>query len=414
MKTLRFGILILMAWSMLPACTNKDYVGQGVSAIAGGGSQGSNGGPQPIASPTPDSTPTGPQAHVFNKNPTYAGATGYYTLVNSNPYSSSPAWMNYDSLFTTVTLNGTTNGFLENSTIKILTDELNLSTGAFQSSGRARAQADASGNWFFSTMNDTNRKVGQLMAFYWLGFMADKMESVISGGAYFRNKNTPVYSQCYKASSQAPGINAFWSGSMVCMSYIGGWESAHDASVYVHEMGHGNIDYATNFAFAAGRGSEVNQYQCGNNLCCSSADGCPGALNEGQADFHAQVVFNSGAVGEYFTEIITGQTTGLPNRDSEKNTNLTGTQMFSSISPEIHSMGAVWSASWWTLRKNIGVDAEKIFLASLITMNTRDTYRGALTKVLTAESQLFTQGKISVDQTAAIKAAFSQHGIIPQ
>lgn len=397
------------------SCSNKDFVGTTINKIAGNTGLGSGAEP----SPSPGTTPPPPpgsgldNGKVFNKNPLFAGAPSAYTITQGGSgYSISPTTpINFDSYLTTVSITGTTNTYLENATLKVLTDTA-TSFGAgglpvIQPSSVKRAQADASGNWFFSSVGDADHKLGQLMAYYWINKMSDDLEAKVTGGSYFKSKATKVYSYCYNVNTaRSPGLNAFWAGSLkyACMSYLGNFESAYDASVYVHEMGHGNIDYATNFAFA----TQTPTNQSGSR--CLSADGCPGALNEGQADFHSELLFNSGPIGEFFLN----NRGGLGGRDSSKNGNLTATQRFQQSS-EIHSMGAVWSASWWTLRDRIGAtDTDKIFLFSLSTMTPQATFRGALTRVLTAAQQLKGAGKIASDYKTEITQSFGQHGITPQ
>jgi hypothetical protein len=150
-------------------------------------------------------------------------------------------------------------------------------------------------------------------------------------------------------------------------------------------------------------------------------DGCASGLNEGQADVHSQILFNSPVLGEYFENSMHGNR----GRDAEFNTNSTVADMwnglvldpatgkaFGQIGKEPHLMGGIWNASWWTLRKSLGPDVTaKIFLAHLELLTGNDTFKTALQLILTSDEKLVQMKVFSAVHRAAILAAFAQHGI---
>ncbi|MCC6277264.1 MAG: hypothetical protein IT289_05040 [Oligoflexia bacterium] len=390
----------------------------------------------PTPSPTPDQGP-GPtgksNAKVIFKNPLYRSpqTSGYVLRSNSQgQYSVTPSSaINYDHLLIDVEITETRNGLLENQDFSVLTETAN-GQGQMINSGLQRAKPDAQGRWLFSSVGDSHRRLGQLMAYYWIHSQKQAFEGILPNSWHCKQRGIKVYSSCYDingsfSQSQGLGPNAFWAGSdanLVCMSYLGPFESSYDASVYDHEMGHANIDYGTNGQIVQGRNYGVGCRFSRSALCCSSADGCAGAINEGQADVHSYIVFNSGALGEFFTNT----SAGLEGRNAELNGNLTAQAMFNGTAidpasqqaygqygPEIHLMGGVWGAAWWTLRNRIGSkNADKIFLAHLELLTGNDSFKTALGVILTAHDQLLNQGNLIQNFRSDITASFSKHGIV--
>ena len=355
---------------------------------------------------------------VFMKSPSFdSPSPNAYTIgLNrvTSRYTVSPiGTLNFDSKLVNVTISGTRNGLLRNGDISILSDVIN-SAGDLVPGGNV-AKPNVYGNWLFSSVSDPDHQLGQLMAYYWLNHEKDVANNALPNSWNASGKNISVYSRCYDAngvfsSSTGAGLNAFWESTneLVCMSYVEGFEAAYDASVYAHEMGHANIDFGTKKQIATGAYSIVCP---GNNTadCCPSADGCAGAINEGQADVHSFIVFNSPIIGEYFTN----KTTGLTERDAEINSSLTAQAQFTK-SAEIHDMGAVWNASWWTLRNSLGADiADKLFFAHLNLLTGNDTFKTALNQIIVTDAQLVTNKVFTTDHRTQILAAFAIHGITP-
>ncbi|MDZ4676704.1 MAG: hypothetical protein SGI74_04265 [Oligoflexia bacterium] len=355
---------------------------------------------------------------------------GYSFGTSGNTTTVSPSSaINFDQYLINVNVSGTQNNFLQNADIRVLTDYLN-SSGQFATSTFARARPDAQGNWIYSSVNDSNHRLGQLMAYYWIDNLKMTANNTLPNSWHVTGKNVGVYSMCYDANgsfskNQGLGVNAFWTGKIAnfaCMSYVGPFESAFDASVYDHEMGHANVDYGTNGQITQGNYAISCSFSSGAS-CCPSASGCAGAINEGQADVHSQIVFNSGIVGEFFLN----NRTGLTGRDAELNQNLTAQTMFNgtAVNPannrtygqagqEIHYMGGVWGTAWWTLRQNLGAAiSDKIFFAHIELLTGNDTFKTALNAILSADQTLVTNGVFTTNHRSQILAAFQQHGITP-
>jgi hypothetical protein len=418
---------LIAAAASLTAC-GKDQRGALISGqIFGSIGLGSN-------SPgVPDPIPTAPNAKVFMKSPVFGAQKPVgYNVLNSDAQGNitpSPATaQNFDSYLVDVILGGTVGGLLQNADLSVKTDYLD-GTG-FHVSTLQRAQMDSTGKWNYSSVNDPNHRLGQVMAYYWIQSEKNTANAAIPGGWHATGKNISIYSYCYDANGTFGktnlGLNAFWAGlnsNFTCMGYVGPFEFDFDASVYAHEMGHADIDYATNGQITAGNKTSIACSFDANNSCCPNSDGCSDAMNEGQADVHAFITFNSGALGEFFMNSLSG----LDGRNGDLNANLTSTAMFNGTATdpitnqpygkygaEIHSMGGVWGAAWWTLRKNLGAGvADKIFFAHLELLTGGDTFKTALSAIVTADQTLVTNGTFAANHQTQILAAFQQHGITP-
>jgi hypothetical protein len=370
----------------------------------------------------PDLSPT-PNGKVFRKNPSFGATTAvaysYTYSAASDTYTFTPATtINFDAALVDVVISGYRNNFLENADIQVLTDAASAD-GTLLTSTLARARPDPLGRWNFSSVGDSSRRLGQLMAYYWINNMKEVANRNLAGSWHPTGADIGVYSHCYDingAFAKATGLgpNAFWSSvdNVVCMSFSGPFEASHDASVYDHEMGHANIDYGTNGQITEG----VYAANCTANgqtfECCATADGCAGAINEGQADVHSYIVFNSPRIGEYFLN----SPNGIRSRAADLNSTLTTTQKFAdgSFGKEIHNFGGVWGAAWWTLRQSLGSPiTDKIFFAHLELLTGNDTFRTALNQILAADQQLVTRGIFTANHRTQILAAFSRHGITP-
>lgn len=346
-------------------------------------------------------------AKVFLKNPVYSAKedVGYKIVSEKGTLKSEPSSeINFDRYLINVTISETKNGFLENDHYRIL-----------PSGGIKRARPDSNGRWIFSSTGDPDLKLGQAMAYFWLNYQRKKANATLEQGWHASGKKIRVDSNCVNAGGD--GYNAYWSpeDKMVCMGRVGNFQTAFDASIYNHELGHANALYATNGQIYENISDTKCNFGSHEYYCCKSDEGCIGAIDEGQADFHAYMVFNSGVMAEFFVN----DTMGLDERNAEYNTTkkiLTAQDRFSSgsLGVEIHSMGGVWGAALWNLRKTIGSkDADKIFLAQQELLSGPDTFRTALNSIIVANKQLFDAGKISKNYETEITQVFAQHGIKP-
>jgi hypothetical protein len=193
-----------------------------------------------------------------------------------------------------------------------------------------KAAPEASGTYKYKYSDDSGKSfVAQLMAYFW---MTEEIEIIKkkSGRFYAEGKAAPVSS-----FDKSVKNNAYWDGKGIVLGELTipgkPSEVALGADVYIHELGHGNMQYAAgNTAYST----------------CGSAAGCIGAINEGQADFHVALVFSQNPVlGEHFFNSMAG----MPGRNVLQNRNLTGASAFSSGGGEVHNMGTVYASLLWEM-----------------------------------------------------------------
>lgn len=300
-------------------------------------------------------------------------------------------------------------GFLKNASINVTaqTDDAVL-----------QRVSTTSGNFKFRYGNDPNHRFSQVMAFYWINTQIKYMISQV-GGFFARNKGIEVV-------SWYPDLNnAFWDPInkyvVISTDSATGAEFSLGAEIYLHEMGHANIGYATNFAIynqSSSDKTKVCSAQASSASCCQDNNGCMGAIDEGQADYHAAILFPSNtALGEALVNKFNGfDECGVP-RKIDSNVNLTTAQAFNACGSvllgEVHLMGRVYASVWWEVRKKAALrdasevkDVDKLFSEHLLTSAASDSFVDALTKIKTLDSQLFA-GKYSLD----FQNEFARRGI---
>jgi hypothetical protein len=177
---------------------------------------------------------------------------------------------------------------------------------------------------------------------------------------------------------------------------------ALSAEVYAHEMGHADLAYASPKLNGSGD--------------CPTAEGCSGAIHEGQADYHAAILFGPGPIGESVTNKMSGiddwgqQSGCFVSRTIEKNVNLTaekafdpcstlgGTSPSPSPSPgasqtgEVHDGGALYASIWWQVRSakaSAPQEVDELFMEHLPTLQDADTFVTALCKIVAIDQELF-------------------------
>jgi hypothetical protein len=260
-----------------------------------------------------------------------------------------------------------------------------------------RVRANTSGNWKYpfskncsgSTCTaDSNHYVGQLMAYYWLNQQKDWMIER-TGQFYAANQNIQVI-------TFYPGLeNAYWDGSNVVMGDGGTTkaEFAMGAEIYLHEMGHANLDFAS-------PGASVATPDCADkqNSCCTSVKGCIGAIHEGQADYHAAIMFpdRGSPIGESYVNSINGFSECGLIRTVSGNKNTTLQQAYdacgSQTRGEVHLMGRVYASVWWEVRNKTGSnpkEVDQLFTEHLKALSGSDTFTSALTKIKATDQALF-------------------------
>ncbi len=300
-------------------------------------------------------------------------------------------------------------GFLKNSSINV--------TAQTKTSVLQRVST-AGGQFKFRYGNDTNHRFSQVMAFYWINLQIKYMVRQV-GNFFARDRAIEVV-------SWYPDLdNAFWDPVnryvVISEDSTTGAEFSLGAEIYLHEMGHANIGYATNFAIYNNSNTD-NTKVCSPNTptatCCQDNKGCMGAIDEGQADYHAAILFPSNtALGESLVNKFDGFDECGVTRKIDSNANLTATQAYNAcggtLEGEVHLMGRVYASVWWEVRKKAALrsasgikDIDKLFNEHLLTASVSDSFVDALTKIQTLDSQLFA-GKYSSD----FQNEFARRGI---
>lgn len=398
------GIGLLFISGGLSGCKDGEVKGKGYLAMLEGPSSGGVAAEPaptktiaPLPSPSPSPSP-GPAGNVGTLDAGCMTNANYDScLVLKNPVSQrraalSPALTptsNLDSVLTYgVKFVGLDNsGFLQNSSIRVV-----------PGGTRARVKANANGSWKypFSTAcagatctADANHNVGQLMAYYWLEFQATHM-TTSTGKFYAKDKNITV------TTFRENLNNAYWDGNGNIVMGDGGSskaEFAMSAEIYLHEMGHANLTYA-----APGTSGGLGN--------CATAKGCIGGIHEGQADYHAAIVFpqNGVPVGEVIVNSINGFSECGITRTVGGNKNTTAQQAYDACTSqkgEVHLMGRIYASVWWEVRSkttSVASEVDSLFTEHLKGLQASDTFETALGKIKATDQALF-NSKYSKDFT---------------
>jgi hypothetical protein len=301
-----------------------------------------------------------------------------------------------------------TTGFLQNNSYQI------------KPQATLRVTKAADGTWKYPYSNctapnvctkDTAHRVSQLMAYYWLNFQVKAMTT--NTGTFFATQ------KFIQVDPFIPGLeNAYWDSqnTQIALGEIANQDLALSAEVYLHENGHANVHYASMGNIEAAGTLDI---ACDPNFtsdCCSTNKGCPGAINEGLADFHAGIIFpNDTALGEAIVNATGGFIEcGLP-RDIATNVNLTAAAAYTacpvSVRGEIHVTGRVYASVWWEIRKAAAVksEIETLFTEHLRGLAATDDFETAAGKIIALDNTLFA-GK----HVAAITAEFGRRGLTPR
>ncbi|MFN7825215.1 MAG: hypothetical protein ACK5P6_07635 [Pseudobdellovibrionaceae bacterium] len=274
--------------------------------------------------------------------------------------------------------------------LKNLRNPASLSNDSIRVFASESAEATPQGNhWRYAYSGDAqNHFIAQIMAFFWL----DKLENEMlrrAGQFFASKKNIPV-----DAFNTGVENNAYWDTQKIVMgvSTAGGGrhEMALSAEVYVHEMGHANLQYAVGrFLRDSNQGASRGS--------CSSHLGCISAINEGQADFTFLMIFqDSTALGETFVNSTRG--IGGPGgllRDVKQNQGLKAQDFYSRSQGQIHTMGTVFATILYDIYQHPSVDKiefEKIFMNSLTKLSESSRFPETKSALL-AEDQVLYGGK---------------------
>ena len=279
------------------------------------------------------------------------------------------------------------------------------------------------GKWT-TPYSDGDYSVEQVMSYYWLMYQHDWMKENASG-FYASEKGVKV------TAFSANPFEAYFSplenkialglicdiNSLSCDPPVGVGLSAEIA---IHELGHANASHSVTGLLREGLESGCQTHvACGSrkslcdladdeileaSRCCPTEKGCFFAVDEGQADFHAAVLFpNSTVVGEMFqnsTQGISGcfPGGGLSRSAADSTTkNANAQQVFNNCTNhkgpgEIHLMGVLYNSIWWEVYKHENTeesDILKLFTEHLPILHFDDTFETAGARIINLAKQLF-------------------------
>lgn len=248
------------------------------------------------------------------------------------------------------------------------------------------------GKWNFAYKDDTSKHaVSQVMAFYWLNEQIEYMR-LNSGIFYAENKAITV-----DAFSSAVNNNAYWDGSRIVMGNFGTQELALSSEVYLHEMGHANLDYATN-----------GQITISSNRCATKF-GCIGAIHEGMADIHANLLF---PLDPTMAQTVTNSLGGWPERDPRNFFNRNLDYFYTTLSGngEVHGMGTAYSTILYQIFKDAAMNPrefEVMFSMHLPRLTSSSDFRSAK-----AIWMNISDTKYAGKYTVIIKGYFEKMGVL--
>ena len=271
-------------------------------------------------------------------------------------------------------------------------------------------------SWKISYVDSrTNRELEQVMAFYWINNQINMMKQW-TGSFYAAEKKIQVFAYNPVAEElidgkwkDAPLDNAHWISDLNTIRM--GASTANPAvtygmaaEVYAHELGHGNLDYATSNA-------SIDASSCSDTKGCLCYDnkGCIGAIHEGQADYHAALMFGPGPTGESIKNNMNGlDSTCTVSRTLSKNSNLSADTAYipnanckytsdnTVRQGAIHDMGALYASMWWEVRKKAGVtsgktnrEVDQLFMEHLATLQSDDNFVTTLCKIADIDKNIF-------------------------
>lgn len=277
-------------------------------------------------------------------------------------------------------------------------------------------------NWKWPYLNDTNHYVSQLHMFYWIN--RERQYFIERVGHFYYDYDTVGAKIALHAYNSTIQDNAYFSRQDYSInfgyaSFPGGFKAdfALDATVLAHEAGHGD------FFFGNNGGSIDNVTTCrddlGGNCFCPTKNGCMGAIDEGQADTHAFILFKGEAsLGRYATNDLIGIRNAADDYRSQ-----TAQSLFDMLPApnfpkgEIHNMGEVYSGIWygfWKEYKDMGQekDVEVLFSEHLTTLAGNETFLTAFTAINTTAHQIFDKAKADA-MIASLRAKYVKMGLNP-
>lgn len=315
-------------------------------------------------------------------------------------------------------IQGDENGELSNESIVV------EAAGDGERKGPYEKVRPVDGNYKFVYKDDPNHKVGQVHSYAWANYVI-KFAQRYLGTWYAVGKRITInsYYDTDDSSELDPSDVAYWNNNkkkpQIVLGHTldeeKGEEYALDGGVLAHEFAHANISYATGWAII--ENSEDKNESCnGEDKCCSSRYGCSKAINEGQADYLAAIVFYrksneySVSLGETFENSLMGLSScneisrNLFKAEStidEKDEAYHGCND-PELYGEVHIMGTLYAALWWAVRDSVNKaqgregsgseltnDIDLIYMEHLMYLKGDDDFVTALDIIKTIDATYF-------------------------
>lgn len=306
-----------------------------------------------------------------------------------------------------VNIAGMTDGYLKNSTYNVTIDWNSVE----------RATANDEGTWKFHYAADPQHRIAQIMTYYWLTYQMSFMQQV-SGKWDAEDKNVQVV-----ALSDDLENDAYFSPleNKIVMGYFnssvykenGEIESALSADILLHEAAHASFYHGNPNRLSM---DKTTHKRCSTTTCCMGYEGCFKAINEGQADFHSVIIFESSpTIGEGVTNNLQRGLGLCMDRDLEAIRDRTALDIYNACGPgspfsgEIHNLGTFYASLWWILYTTQSVSKNeiiKLFVEHLPLVSTSDTFETVGAKIINLNRQMF-NGKYS----RTIKRIFKNKGL---
>ena len=350
-----------------------------------------------------------------------------------------------------VNITGTTEGLLKNEHYDVTINPDSLFS---------RVRQLPNGRWTRPYINQTifrdgydytepeyNYNLEQIMTYYYLMYQKEWME-LNTGRWYASGKNISVVvnheshilfrSLWNKLQNQ---IGLHWNYligsamfirpddfSVIRLLKVG--KDAMNPSIIAHEAGHANFTYSANtFSRLGSLWGPQTQGICGKtpftSTCCLHSDGCFSAINEGQADFHALMLFPDIPILFDFEADLKTISPFFDNlkcyisRDPELNKNLTSEDSFNcgedTAKGEVHNMGALYASIWrkiYNREDTSKKDIATLFTEHLPLISNDDTFRTVAVKIINKSKDLFNEAK-GEHYACIISQEFTRRGLTP-
>jgi hypothetical protein len=298
--------------------------------------------------------------------------------------------------------------------------------------------------------------LAQIMAYFWITYQETEM--IRRTGVYFaKGKNIPVDAFATDEAKGAIPGNAYYSPTYnrVVMGYAEAnntiaHELALSAEVYLHEMGHANLEWAldnsgidiyldNNATYLVYTIEKTYTLRKSPNdvldtdevymIFCKSADGCMWAINEGQADFHHLMIFSSRtALGETVENSLAGGfNSGTALRDVSLTKEWTAQQFYTSsgrsfnsgtitVNGEVHGMGSAYASILWSIYTHPDMKRshfEKIFMEHLKLMSSNSRFQDARDSLVAIAEAMADDQFEGAHYGPLITKIFVQKGVAP-